>query len=92
MWINEVKIVMDENIILFSRITEHLKLKEDRQDDLNGIILSIYEKEIKNVSDKVVVTLSQMIKNGIIVELKDQNGKSYYHLVKDKNNTIHFNA
>ena len=83
---------MDENTILFFRITDHLKLKENKQDDLNGIILAIYETEMKNLSQKVIMSLSHMIKKGIVTEFKTQGGKSYYQLVNNKNSNRSLNT
>ena len=73
---------MDENIIT-SKIIDHLKLKEKKRDDLNGIILAIYESEIKNLHYKVAQTLANMIRKRIIDEFKDSNGKTYYRLTKN---------
>ena len=73
---------MDQNIIL-TKIIDHLKLKDDKQDDLNGIILAIYESEIKKLHSEVIQTLSLMIKKSIIDEFKDSNRKTYYRLIKN---------
>jgi len=74
----------DEQRILLFRITDHLKLMEDKQDDLNGIILAIYETEVKDLSEKVISSLSRLIEKGIVIESKGQNGKCYYQLIQDK--------
>lgn len=74
----------DEQTKLLLKITDHLKLKEDKQDDFNGIILAIYETEVKNVSEKVIASLSHLIEKGIVIESKGQNGKCYYQLIQDK--------
>lgn len=76
---------------LSQKIIGHLSSKSiNKEDDLNGICLAIFEKEINNwsdkmfkdLSDKIIKGLSELIDKGIITEYKDQNEKLYYRLVK----------
>jgi hypothetical protein len=71
------------------KIIGHLRSKSIiKEDDLNGICLSIFEKEINNLSDKmfkdfsntIIKELSELIDKGIIKEHKDQNEKLFYRL------------
>jgi hypothetical protein len=72
------------------KIIMHLTSKSiNKEDDLNGICLAIFEKEINKLSDKmfndfsdtIIKELSELIDKGIIKEHKDQNEKLFYRLV-----------
>jgi hypothetical protein len=72
------------------KIIEHISSKSiNKEDDLNGICLAIFEKEINELSDKmfkdfsdiIIKELSELINKGIITEGKDQSGKHYYKLL-----------
>lgn len=73
------------------KIIEHLSSKSiNKEDDLNGICLAIFEKEINKLSDKmfkdfsdtIIKELSELVEKEIITEYKDQNDKLFYRLVK----------
>ena len=75
---------------LSQKIIGHLGSKSmSEEDDLNGICLSIFEKEINNLSNKmfkdfsdtIIKELSELVDNGIITAYKDQNEKLLYRLV-----------
>ena len=75
---------------LSHQIIGHLSSKSIiQEDDLNGICLAIFEKEINKLSDKlfkdfsdaIIKELSELIDNGIITAYKDQNEKLLYRLV-----------
>jgi hypothetical protein len=74
----------NEETNLFFRIINHLNNKKGKQDDFNGIFLAIHETEMKNLQNKIITSISHLIKEGIINDSKDQNGISYYQLVNDK--------
>ena len=72
------------------KIIGHLRSKSIiKEDDLNGICLAIFEKEINNLSNKmfkdfsdtIIKELSELVDNGIITAYKDQNEKLLYRLV-----------
>ncbi len=72
------------------KIIGHLGSKSiNKEDDLNGICLSVFEKEINSLSDKmfkdfsnaIIKGLSELVDNGIITAYKDQNEKLLYRLV-----------
>ena len=74
---------MSDNQIYFSqRIIAHLRVKKMEGDDLNGIVLTIYEKEMKKLSEKIIKTLSDLILKKIITEYQHQNGKRFYKLIE----------
>ncbi len=72
----------NNQINLSKRIIEHLRLNKDRRDELDGIVIAIYEKEMKKLSEKIIYNLAEFIAKGIIIENVDQNGKRYYKLIK----------
>ncbi len=72
------------------KIIMHLTSKSiNKEDDLDGICLAIFESEINKLSDKmfndfsdtIIKELSELIDNGIITAYKDQNEKILYGLV-----------
>ena len=76
---------------LSQKIIGHLSSKSiNKEDDLNGICLAIFEKEINNLSDKIfkefsdtiIKELSKLVEKEIITAYKDQNDKLFYRLVK----------
>lgn len=75
--------ITDEEKILFNRIIEHLKLKKDMKDDLNGITLAIYETEMSKLSERFMITLSHLIEKGIITKSENQDKKIYYQLTNN---------
>ncbi len=80
------KLMSDNKIYLSQRIIEHLNVKETEGDDLNGLVLAIYEKEMKKLSENIIKTVSDLILKEIITEYQHQNGKRYYKLVKPLSN------
>ena len=73
------------NVDLSEKIIEHLRLKKKTGDDLSGIVLAIYQKELKELSDKILNNLSELIKRGSITEIRYKDGKRYYKLVETSN-------
>ncbi|HED05070.1 MAG TPA: hypothetical protein ENI61_00115 [Ignavibacteria bacterium] len=75
---------------LSQKIIEHLNSESiNKEDDLIGICLAIFEKEINKLSDKmfkdfsdtIFKELSELVGKGIITEYKNQNEKLFYRLV-----------
>ena len=67
---------------LSERIIEHLMLKEEMQDDLEGIVVGIYNKEMEKLSERITKSLSDLITKGKITIIKIHNGKRIYQLTK----------
>ena len=65
------------------KIINHLASKNDHQDNLDGLILGLYESEIQVLSQKVTETLSNLISKGIIKEVINSNGERFFKLDKD---------
>ncbi len=75
---------------LSQKIIGHLGSKSiNKVDDLNGICLAIFEKDInglydkmfKDFSDTIIQELSELVDERIITSYKDQNDKLLYRLV-----------
>ena len=84
------KMISNNQSDLSQKIIGYLGSKSiNKEDDLNGICLSVFEKEINNLSDKmfkdfsntIIKELSELIDKGIITGYKDQNEKLLYRLV-----------
>lgn len=63
------------------KIVEHLTNKKDGRTDLNGILIAMYEEEIKILPDKVLKTLADLKYRGIVKEYFDEEGRLYYKLL-----------
>ena len=74
-----------KNKDLPERIIEHLRLKKETGDDLDGIALAIYQNEMKGLSDSIINNLSDLIESGKIKEFCSKNGKRYYKLAETSN-------
>ena len=64
-------------------ITQHLRKKKDHKDDLEGIVIFFYKKELKNLSDEILSSLADLLSKGIIAELKNSSGQKCYQLSDD---------
>jgi hypothetical protein len=76
---------------LHQKIIGHLTSRSiNKEDDLNGICLAIFEKEINELSDRmfsefsdtIIKVLSELIDKGKITAYKDQNDRLLYKLAK----------
>ncbi len=76
--------IYTEQIEFSERIIEHLMNKEQMSDDLEGIVLGIYDKEMKKLSEKIMKSLSCLVAKRKIIETKGMDGKMVYQLLKDK--------
>ena len=61
-------------------IIQHLLKKKDHKDDLEGISLFVYENELKNLSNEIMSTISDLISKGLLKELKNSSGQKCYQL------------
>jgi|WetSurMetagenome_2_1015567.scaffolds.fasta_scaffold56293_2 hypothetical protein len=64
-------------------IIQHLLERKDHKDDIEGITLFIYEKELKNLSNEIMDVLADLVTHDLLVEHEDTEGKKYY-LISDK--------
>jgi predicted transcriptional regulator with HTH domain len=61
-------------------IIQHLLDTKDHKDDLDGISLSVFDKEMKNLSDDILTGIEELVSKGLIVECKNSSGEKYYRL------------
>jgi hypothetical protein len=71
-------------------ILKHLLNKEDHQDSLDGLILKIYNAEIKELSKEISKSLRYLVSTGLVGEVVDASGKKQYRLIKDKEEVSRF--
>jgi len=69
-----------DSIDMTQRIIDHLLSAKDQKDDLKGLTLALYNKEMKNLSKIITYNLSQLISKDIIIKQKSHNGKTYFKL------------
>lgn len=69
------------------KIIDHLQSIHNQQDDLKGLTLALYNKEMKNLSDVIVNTISRLITTGVLKEIKTKNGNRYYKLLDSNKNS-----
>ncbi len=65
---------------LIDIIIKHLQKKKDHQDDLEGILLIVYEKELKNLSGEILTAICDLVSQGILMESKNSSGQKCYQL------------
>ena len=70
---------------LADKILSHLENRSDGKDDLDGLIISIYEKEMKSLTENIMKELAVLITKGIIVEHENHYGKRWVQLLKKNN-------
>ena len=63
---------------LSDRIILHLLEQKGNKDDLEGITLFFYEKELKNLSNEILDALADLIAQNLLVESENTDGKKYY--------------
>jgi len=57
--------------------------KKDRKDDLDGILLGVFEKEIERLSKTTLQNIGYLISMGIIEEEKNGDGTVWYKIAND---------
>jgi hypothetical protein len=70
----------DQNIC--RRIIHYLDAKTEGKDNLNGILLGLFEKEIQHLTRLVLSNVGYLISIGAIEEIKSGNGKKFYQMAK----------
>lgn len=80
--------IEDNQINLSNRIIDHLRQKEGRKDVLDGIVIAIYEKEMKRLAENIMKDLADLIAREIINECKNYNGICWYKLSNKVQNDL----
>lgn len=57
--------------------------KQDHKDDLDGILLGVFEKEIERLSRTTLQNIGYLISIGIIEEEKNGDGTGWYRMTDD---------
>lgn len=57
--------------------------KQDHKDDLDGILLGVFEKEIERISRTTLQNIGYLITMGIIEEEKNGDGTGWYRVTDD---------
>jgi len=65
-------------------------MKEDHQDSLDGLILEIYNVEIKQLSQEIVKNVEYLTSIGFITEIEDVHRNKIYKLMKEKEQVFRF--
>ncbi len=65
---------------LIDIIIKHLLRKKDHQDVLEGILLIVYERELKNLSGEILTAICDLVSKGILMESKNSSGQKCYQL------------
>jgi hypothetical protein len=78
---NEPSSGVDKNIC--RKILEYLMAKKDYRDDLDGILLGVYEQEIERLSKTTLQNLGYLVSIGIIKEDKNGDGTVWYKISDD---------
>jgi hypothetical protein len=56
---------------------------QDHKDDLDGLLLSVYENEIEDISKDVLESISYLTSIGFIEQIKNHTGKNWIVLSVD---------
>jgi len=72
---------LDKNIC--KKILEYLMAKQDHKDDLDGILLGVFEREIERLSRTTLQNIGYLISMGIIEEEKNGDGTGWYKITGD---------
>lgn len=78
---NNLSSDFDKNVC--KKILEYLMAKQDHKDDLDGILLGVFEKEIERISRTTLQNIGYLITMGIIEEEKNGDGTGWYRVTDD---------
>jgi hypothetical protein len=78
---NNLSSGLDKNVC--KKILEYLMAKQDHKDDLDGILLGVFEKEIERLSRTTLQSIGYLISMGILVEEKNGDGTGWYRMTDD---------
>ncbi|GAB4377845.1 MAG: hypothetical protein Kow0042_26120 [Calditrichia bacterium] len=67
-----------------------MKAQNNHSDDLEGIVLALYEKEIEKLSAHIVKNLGYLISIGVVEEVQSQEGRRIYRLLRALDDTADF--
>ena len=73
-----------KHLFLSQEIIKYLNSKDGKSDDLDGIVIAIYENEIKNLTEKIMNELAMLLAKGIITEFKNHDRKNWFKLTSNK--------
>lgn len=65
------------------KIVEYLSEKANHQDQLNGILMGVYDKVFGNFTDILLRNLSDLVTRSIIEEARDEDNNIVYRLPVD---------
>ena len=68
------------------KILTYLRSKLDKKDSLDGILLGIYEDEIRKLSNVIFKNLGYLISIGVIQEVEGPDQKICYRLMETSKN------
>lgn len=54
--------------------------KKDHRDDIEGILLFLYENELKQLSGEVTTLIRFLLSKGLLKEFENTSGRKYYQL------------
>lgn len=58
--------------------------KKNHKDDLDAIILVVYDSQLKNLSDEILVEIAELLSKGLIKESESHAGQKCYQLIDNK--------
>lgn len=65
-----------------SRIIEYLNSRNDKADDLDGILLTIFQEDWRKYQKELLQSLGQLISTNIVEEVITQKGDRLYRLIQ----------
>ena len=71
---------LTEDPQICKEIVHHISIQNDRQDSLDGIILGVFDKKFRGLTDKITKNLSMLISMGVVLEALDKRSKKIFKL------------
>ncbi len=79
-YINGTFITKEIRDTLGDIIIQHLLKKKDHKDDLEGISIFVYEKELENLSGEIMSTIGDLVAKGLLKVSENSVGQKKYQL------------